>query len=79
MRCNGEVKEMNDVRRPESVAPLFIIHSHFTDASSLVMFVSGGISTNDAHKWSCWAVCEVIVICSLYKIYFRESADFRRP
>ena len=43
---------MNDVRRPESVAPLFIIHSHFTDALSLVMFVSGGISTNDAHKWS---------------------------
>ena len=52
MRCNGEVKEMNDVRRPESVAPLFIIHSHITDASSLVMFDSG-ISTNEVHKWSC--------------------------
>ena len=51
MRCNGEVKEMNDVRRPESVAPLFIIYSHFTDASSLVMFVSE-ISTNDAQKWT---------------------------
>ena len=23
MRCNGEVKEMNDVGKPESVAPSF--------------------------------------------------------